>query len=77
MSAEEIRAYFSEFLPLADGCAFNNCSHTHEPHCAVRDAVEAGEISSARYAHYQRLLRDDEDGENEFSQTFSDSTVSL
>jgi ribosome biogenesis GTPase len=77
MTAEEIRAYFSEFLPLADGCAFKNCSHTHEPRCAVKDAVEAGEIPRARYANYQRLLRDDEAGGDEFSSYFSDPTVLL
>lgn len=71
MTAEEIRAYFSEFLALADACSFGNCSHTHEPHCAVKDAVDAGEISPARYATYQRLLRDDEDGVDEFTCCFS------
>jgi ribosome biogenesis GTPase len=67
MTAEEIRAYFSEFLELADECAFTDCSHTHEPRCAVKDAVEAGDIASARYATYQRLLRDDDDGEGDFA----------
>ncbi|HEY3415982.1 MAG TPA: ribosome small subunit-dependent GTPase A, partial [Armatimonadota bacterium] len=66
MTAEEVRSYFSEFLALADGCAFGNCSHTHEPRCAVKDAVDAGEVSAKRYAHYQRLLRDEE-SEDEFS----------
>ncbi len=67
MTAEEIRAYFSEFLALADDCAFGNCSHTHEPRCAVKDAVETGEISPARYARYQRLLSDDQEDGDEFS----------
>ena len=75
MTAEEIRAYFSEFFALADGCGYDNCSHTHEPRCAVKNAVEAGEISPARYAHYQRLLRDDEDNGDAFSVCFADSTV--
>jgi len=70
MTAEEIRSYFEEFLALADDCAFVNCSHTHEPRCAVKDAVEAGTISPARYATYQRLLRDDEDGGGDFSLCF-------
>jgi len=61
MTAEEIRAYFSEFVEWADGCAFGNCRHTHEPRCAVKGAVETGDISPARYAHYLRLLREDED----------------
>ena len=62
MTAEEILVYFSEFTELAVDCAFNNCSHTHEPRCAVKDAVEAGDISPARYAAYQRLLGDDDEG---------------
>lgn len=68
MTAEEIRAYFSEFFALADGCGFANCSHTHEPRCAVKDAVAAGEIAQARYAHYQRLLADDDDDGDEAAQ---------
>lgn len=60
MTADEIRAYFSEFLPLAEKCAFDNCSHTHEPRCAVKAAVEAGELPSERYAHYLRLISDEE-----------------
>jgi ribosome biogenesis GTPase len=67
MTAEEIRAYFSEFFDLAENCAFANCSHTHEPRCAVKAAVEAGEISRARHAHYQRLLRDDDEGVSDFA----------
>ncbi|MHB9129586.1 MAG: ribosome small subunit-dependent GTPase A [Armatimonadota bacterium] len=61
MTAEEMRACFSEFTELADDCAFSNCSHTHEPRCAVKQAVEDGEIPATRYAAYQRLLQDDED----------------
>lgn len=77
MTAAEIPAYFSEFVALAGGCAFNDCTHTHERRCAVKDAVEAGEISPARYAHYQRVLRDDEEGGEEFTRYFSTVTVSV
>lgn len=70
MTPEEIRAYFDEFHALADGCAYANCSHTHEPRCAVKDAVAAGTIAPARYAHYQRLLRDDEHDDGDFSLAF-------
>ena len=73
MTAEEIRAYFSEFLPLAADCAFTNCSHTHEPRCAVKAAVEAGEITAARYANFQRLLRDDEDSGAELTLCFGEA----
>ncbi|HEY3377041.1 MAG TPA: ribosome small subunit-dependent GTPase A [Armatimonadota bacterium] len=62
MTEAEIRVYFHEFTDLEDGCAFNNCSHTHEPRCAVKDAVHAGDILPERYAAYVRLLGDDDEG---------------
>lgn len=46
----ELREYFPEFRQLAQGCRFNDCTHTHEPRCAVREAV------LARYERYLRLL---------------------
>lgn len=71
MTPEDIRSYFSEFIALADGCTFSNCTHTHEPRCAVKDAVETGTISPGRYANYLRLLSDDENGGGEFSLCFA------
>lgn len=65
MTAVEMRAYFHEFVAFEDGCGFHNCSHTHEPRCAVKDAVAVGGISPTRYAHYQRLLRTDAEGGDE------------
>lgn len=47
---------FPEFRPYLGNCRFDNCSHDHEPKCAVRDAVESGEVSRARYESYQKLL---------------------
>ena len=70
MTAEEIRAYFDEFSAPAEDCAFVDCTHTHEPRCAVKEAVEAGEISAARHATYLRLLRDEEDGVSDFTLCF-------
>lgn len=52
---------FPEFRPFLDHCALGDCRHLHEPHCAVREAVEAGAIAPARYASYRRLLRGDGD----------------
>ena len=52
---EEIPALFREFRDLLDGCRFRNCSHVHEPGCAVKEAVEAGDIDQRRYASYLRL----------------------
>ena len=52
---EELDGYFPEIAPLVPQCAFNNCSHIHEPECAVRAAVEAGKVHPARYESYIRL----------------------
>lgn len=49
---EEIKTYFAEFQPYEGQCRFLGCSHTHEPDCGVKRAVEAGEISSIRYKNY-------------------------
>ncbi|MHB9022908.1 MAG: ribosome small subunit-dependent GTPase A [Armatimonadota bacterium] len=63
MSAEEIRNCFRDFTDVALGCAFADCSHTHEPHCAVKEAVQSGRIARTRYAAYRRLLGDGEESE--------------
>ncbi|MBN1314738.1 MAG: ribosome small subunit-dependent GTPase A [Anaerolineales bacterium] len=52
---EEMDAYFREIKPLVQECNFSNCSHTHEPGCAVRRAVEEERIDSDRYESYLRL----------------------
>ena len=57
---EEIALYFPEMLKVAQDCRFAPCTHTHEPGCAVKDAVEAGEISYERYSSYLGML--DEEG---------------
>jgi len=56
LTAEELSWYFPEFEPLQSGCRFRNCSHTHEPGCAVQAAVEAGEIPARRFESYLRIL---------------------
>ena len=60
---EEVDGYFPELRKLVDACQFNNCTHTHEPGCAVLAAVERGEIHPERYASYVkiRLSQDDYD----------------
>ncbi len=56
VSPDELRWLFPEFDPFVHSCKFSNCSHEHEPGCAVQAAVEAGQIASARYDTYLRLL---------------------
>jgi len=55
IEGEELDAYFKEIAPLVPDCQFNDCSHSHEPGCAVRKAVTRGEIQPARYDSYLRL----------------------
>lgn len=52
---EELDAYFIEMRDLVSQCQFSDCTHTHEPGCAVRDAVSAGSIAPQRYNSYLRL----------------------
>lgn len=49
---EELKLYVPEFQPYEGQCRFLGCSHTHEPDCRIKQAVEAGEISSIRYHNY-------------------------
>jgi ribosome biogenesis GTPase len=51
---------FREFHDYLDECHFGNCTHAHEPDCAVRAALEQGDINPARYASYLRLLAGEE-----------------
>ena len=55
----ELASCFPEVRPHLGRCAFNNCTHLHEPRCAVRAAVERGDISEERYDSYRRMLTGD------------------
>jgi len=52
---EELDGYFPELRELVAHCQFNDCTHLHEPGCAVRRAVEAGEVHPERYDSYLRM----------------------
>ncbi len=56
---EELSTYFPEMLRVMDSCKFSPCTHTHEPGCAVKKAVEEGVISADRYCSYLGMLEDE------------------
>lgn len=56
---EEIAERFPEFRRYQHDCRFNNCTHIHEPGCAVKQAIEKGEIAISRYESYLRIYNDD------------------
>lgn len=56
---EELSAYFPEMLRVEDDCKYKPCTHTHEPGCAVKAAVEEGSIAAERYESYLGMLEDE------------------
>ena len=56
----ELWHYFPEMMRVAPACRFYNCAHTHEPGCAVTEAVKAGEIAWPRYESYLKIRDEDE-----------------
>jgi len=55
---EEIYHYFPEIFTFSRYCRFNNCTHIHEPDCAVIKAISKGQIAESRYASYCNLYHD-------------------
>ena len=55
----QVAHYFPEIFRISDNCRFNNCTHTHEPGCAVLTAVEQGDIAPSRYQSYLSILEED------------------
>ena len=62
MKDEEIGHYFKEIFEFSAHCKYGNCTHRHEPGCAVREAVENHYISESRYTSYLNILEDREEG---------------
>ncbi|MEG1498755.1 MAG: ribosome small subunit-dependent GTPase A [Bacteroidales bacterium] len=56
LNTEEISRYFPEMKLRMDACQFNNCTHEHEPNCAIKKAVENGDIHPLRYKSYLNIL---------------------
>ena len=61
MDKEEVGDYFPEFFALKQHCKFNNCIHVDEPKCAVKEALESGDIAYSRYRSYLQILEGDEE----------------
>ncbi|MCK9304442.1 MAG: ribosome small subunit-dependent GTPase A [Bacteroidales bacterium] len=59
MADQELSHYFPEMLRVLDGCRFSPCTHTHEPGCAVKEALDRGEISPERYSSYLGMLQEE------------------
>jgi len=62
VDAASIADGFTEFAPFAARCRYRDCTHVHEPGCAVQDAVRDGVIPTSRYESYLKLVAGDEDG---------------
>jgi len=62
MEPEEISGYFKDIFRFSQDCKFSNCTHTHEPGCAVLKAVEDHYIAASRYQSYLSMLNDKEEG---------------
>ncbi|MES5005166.1 ribosome small subunit-dependent GTPase A [Prevotella disiens] len=65
---EELTSYFREIFKFSESCRFNNCTHTHEPGCAVRKALEEHYIAESRYNSYLSMLEDKD--ENKYREAF-------
>ena len=62
MEREEVSHYFREIFKTSAECRFGNCTHTHEPGCAVLQAVADGRIAESRYMSYLSMLEDKDEG---------------
>ena len=61
MEPEELTSYFKEIFRFSKDCRFSNCTHTHEPGCAVLQALENHYIAQSRYQSYLSMLNDKDD----------------
>lgn len=66
VSLEEVRLYFPDLVELSGNCKFRDCTHLHEPGCAVRTAVEEQTFSALRYASYCRIRASIIDGRRSY-----------
>ena len=64
IAAEELDGYFPEFRERIAECQFSDCSHIHEPGCAIQEAVKAGKISALRFKNYSQIYEELSSHEN-------------
>ena len=57
---EELFHFFPEIFQASENCKYHNCTHVHEPGCAVKVAIEEGTVSQLRYENYLNILFDEE-----------------
>ena len=62
MEPEEVAHYFRDIFAISADCRFSNCTHTHEPGCAVLQALEEHRLAPSRYASYLSMMDDKEEG---------------
>jgi ribosome biogenesis GTPase len=65
MDKEEVGDYFPEFFKLKQDCKFNNCLHVKEPKCAIKEALDNGDLEFSRYRSYLQII----EGEDEHYRT--------
>ena len=68
MEPEELTSYFPEIFHFSKGCKFSNCTHTHEPGCAVLKAIDDHYIAQSRYQSYLGMLEDKD--ENKYREAY-------
>ena len=68
-SAQDLSEAFPEIRHFSHACKFRSCTHTHEPDCAVKSALEAGEIMSSRYENYLQFLSEIENRRETYKKT--------
>ncbi|MFO7815484.1 MAG: ribosome small subunit-dependent GTPase A [Halanaerobiales bacterium] len=65
INSDDLRYYFPEFEEYEGSCKFNTCSHTHEPGCEVKKALEEEQISQERYENYKEIYKELQDKEDD------------
>jgi len=67
---EEVGHYFPEIFRLSEQCRFGNCTHTHEPGCAVLEALDEHRIAQSRYTSYLSILEETREGADKYRKPF-------